>query len=82
MIDTPKGLFEGNQPLFTGLIAEQRWDRSKKFPVIRISFGAGVVHAVAKLEDSLDGQFLRCEWTCGSQQQNLSLSRRFVNLIA
>ena len=81
-IDTLKELFEGNQALFTGLIAEKRWDWSKKFPVIRLSFGAGVVHSVAKLEDSLDGQFLSYELTCGLQQQNLSLSRRFINLIA
>ena len=80
-IDTLKELFEGNQPLFTGLLAEQRWDWSKKFPVIRISFGAGVVHSVAKLEDSLDGQFLNYEQSCGLQQQNLSLNRRFINLI-
>ncbi len=81
-LDTLKELFEANQPLFTGLIAEKRWDWSKKFPVIRLSFGAGVVHSFAKLEDSLDGQFLAYELSCGLQQQNLSLNRRFINLIA
>jgi len=81
-LDTLKELFEGNAVLFTGLAAETVWDWSKKFPVIRLSFGAGVVHSIAKLEDSLDGQFLSYELTCGLEQQNLSLNRRFIKLIA
>ena len=81
-IDTLKELFEGNAALFNGLAAETGWDWSKKFPVIRLSFGAGVVHSIAKLEDSLDGQFLYYEQRCGLQQQHLSLNRRFIHLIA
>ena len=42
-LDTLKELFEGNQTLFTGLAAENQWDWGKKFPVTRVSFGAGVV---------------------------------------
>jgi len=41
-----------------------------------------VAHSVARLEDSLDGQFLNYEQSCGLQQQNLSLNRRFIKLIA
>jgi len=81
-LDTLKELFEGNQPLFAGLMAEPRWDWSKKFPVIALSFGASVVHSLARLEDSLDGQFLNYELSCGLQQQHLSLNRRFINLMA
>ncbi|MDD5028349.1 MAG: AAA family ATPase [Rhodoferax sp.] len=44
-LDTLKDLFEGHQALFTGLAAEARWDWSVKYPVLRISFGAGVVHS-------------------------------------
>ena len=42
-LDTLKELFEGNQVLFTGLQADKRWDWSKKYPVIAISFGEGVL---------------------------------------
>jgi len=42
-IDTLKELFEGNRSLFTGLYAEDRWDWSATYPVIRISFGGGVI---------------------------------------
>ncbi len=56
-MDTLKELFEGNRALFVGLAAENVWDWSKKYPVIRISFGAGVVDSKAKLQDSIDGLF-------------------------
>ncbi len=42
-LDTLKELFEGNQKLFLGLQAENRWDWNKKHPVICISFGEGVL---------------------------------------
>ena len=42
-IDTLKELFEGNQKLFQGLEAEKRWDWSKKYPVIHISFSDGIL---------------------------------------
>ena len=41
-LDTLKELFEGNQPLFEGLHAADQWDWTRRFPVIRISFGGGV----------------------------------------
>jgi len=46
-------LFEGNQALFTGLAAEQQWDWSKRYPVIRISFGGGVLRNAAELDRSI-----------------------------
>jgi hypothetical protein len=48
-LDTLKELFEGQAELFRGLAAETRWDWSKKYPVIRISFGAGVAKSRAEL---------------------------------
>ncbi|MEX8519237.1 MAG: ATP-binding protein [Leptothrix sp. (in: b-proteobacteria)] len=43
LVDTFKELFEGNRKLFEGLVAESRWDWSRRHPVIRISFGGGTV---------------------------------------
>jgi hypothetical protein len=57
-LDTLKELFEGNQALFTGLAAETRWDWSKKYPVIRIGFGEGVLRNRAELDQSM-GESLR-----------------------
>jgi hypothetical protein len=40
-LDTLAELFAGNEPLFRGLYCHDKWDWSKKHPVIRISFGGG-----------------------------------------
>ncbi|MDO9139142.1 MAG: AAA family ATPase, partial [Methylobacter sp.] len=50
LIDTIGELFAGNEPLFTGLYSHDKWDWSVKYPVIRISFGGGVVHDVEHLK--------------------------------
>lgn len=42
-LDTLKELFEGHAALFKGLAAENRWDWSIKYPVIRVSFSDGVL---------------------------------------
>jgi hypothetical protein len=42
-------LFEGHQALFAGLAADSRWDWSKKYPVIRVSFSDGVLQSRAQL---------------------------------
>ncbi len=52
-LDTLKELFEGNQSLFTGLYAESRWDWSVKYPVIRISFGSGLLRSREDLNKRL-----------------------------
>ena len=52
-LDTLKELFEGNAALFQGLAAETRWDWTKKHPVIRISFGDGVLQSRAELEQRI-----------------------------
>ena len=48
-LDTLKQLFEGRRSLFEGLAAEGRWDWARTHPVIRISFGGGVLKNRAEL---------------------------------
>ncbi len=43
LLDTLAELFTGNQALFQGLYAHDRWDWGLRYPVIRISFGGGVI---------------------------------------
>ncbi len=52
-LDTLKELFEGNRALFEGLAAESRWDWSKKFPVITINFGDGVLRNRVELDQRI-----------------------------
>lgn len=49
-LDTLKEAFEGNEKLFKGLYLEKNWDWSKKYPVIKISFGGGVLKREEKLD--------------------------------
>ncbi len=41
-LDTLKNIFEGNKELFKGLYIYDKYDWSKKYPVIKISFSGGV----------------------------------------
>ncbi|MDD2729556.1 ATP-binding protein [Malikia sp.] len=49
LLDTMAELFEGQRELFQGLHAERHWDWSQTYPVIRISFGRGVLRSRAEL---------------------------------
>ncbi|MDP3423422.1 MAG: AAA family ATPase, partial [Burkholderiaceae bacterium] len=53
LMDTLAELFEGNQALFEGLYAQDHWDWSQRYPVIRISFGGGVLQSRADLDDKV-----------------------------
>ena len=49
-LDTLAELFAGNEPLFRGLVAHGRWDWGRRFPVVRFSFGGGVIQSRAELD--------------------------------
>ena len=40
-VDTLKEIFEGNQKLFEGLYIHDKWDWTKKYPVIKLDFAGG-----------------------------------------
>lgn len=52
-LDTLAEMFAGNEPLFWGLHVHDKWDWSRKSPVIRISFASGVLHSREALERSI-----------------------------
>ena len=80
-LDTLREMFEGNQALFKGLAAENTWDWSKKYPVIRISFGGGVLGSVADLGQSLHQQLTLLEQSFGLKPQFPDHRSRFKELI-
>lgn len=49
-LDTLAELFAGNEALFRGLVCHDQWDWSIKYPVIRLSFGGGIMRDGAELE--------------------------------
>ena len=80
-LDTLKEIFEGNQKLFKGLAAETRWDWSIKFPVIRISFGGGVLGSVEDLQQSLNEQLTTLEQKFALPSEYTDARSRFKRLI-
>ncbi len=61
LLDTIKELFEGRRELFTGLHADTHWDWSVTHPVVRLSFGAGVLKTSENLAASMHRQLSRLE---------------------
>lgn len=53
LIDTLAELFSANEPLFRGLYVHDKWDWSVRYPVVRISFGGGVIRDAADLETKI-----------------------------
>ena len=52
-LDTLKDIFEGKKELFEGLYIYDKWDWETTYPVIKISFGAGVVKSLDELDDTI-----------------------------
>lgn len=52
-LDTLKKPFEGNERLFKGLYCHERWDWQKKYPVIKLSFGGGVLKSRVELDHQM-----------------------------
>ncbi len=80
-LDTLKELFEGNRALFKGLYADRHWDWSLKYPVLRLSFGGGVVRDAQDLCSRLDSHLQRYEDQAGITATDQSHSERFRSLI-
>lgn len=53
LLNTLFEVFSGNESLFRGLAIHPHWDWSVKYPVIRISFGAGVLQTREQLEQHI-----------------------------
>lgn len=81
LIDTLAELFSGNAPLFGGLHAETHWDWSVRYPVIRLSFGGGMVRSPEELREKIAEQLrlnqARLDVTCTEP----TLSAAFAELI-
>jgi len=56
LLDTLGELFAGSEALFRGLLIHPHWDWATRYPVIRISFGGGLVHSRAELDDKIGEQ--------------------------
>ena len=81
-LDTLKELFEGNRKLFVGLLADAAWNWGTQYPVIRISFGGGVLASKADLGQSLHQQLTTLEDRFGHTARFPDVRSRFKDLLA
>lgn len=80
-LDTLKQLFEGKQALFKGLAADTRWDWGRKHPVIRISFGGGVLKNRVDLDAALHQKLHEHETHFGLPAQFPDARSRLADLL-
>ncbi len=80
-LDTLKELFEGNEALFQGLYIHDKWDWTLSYPVIRISFGGGVVGGRSDLDATLHQQLSYHEGRFGLSSDFPDARSRFLELI-
>ena len=80
-LDTLKELFEGNRLLFQGLAAGDQWDWSVTYPVIRISFGEGVVKSGAELKERITELLRHHQQRLGVSCEAASNAGCFLELI-
>jgi len=81
-LDTLAELFAGNEALFRGLEAERRWDWSRHYPIIRMSFAEGVLSNRAELDEKIAELLAENEKRLGVRGPQPSLSGRFHGLIS
>ncbi|MBN2886823.1 MAG: ATP-binding protein [Chromatiaceae bacterium] len=82
LLDTLAELFECNEPLFRGLYIHDRWDWSRRAPVIRLSFAEGVLHEREALDAKIDELLEENESYLGLSRAGHSRSGRFSRLIS
>ncbi|PJB29608.1 hypothetical protein CO110_04895 [Candidatus Desantisbacteria bacterium CG_4_9_14_3_um_filter_40_11] len=81
LIDTIKGLFEGREELFKGLWIEDKWDFSRKYPVIKIDFGEGVSKSREELRKKIDETLKINQEQLGVKCEFETISGRFREII-
>ncbi len=80
-LDTLAELFQANRPLFQGLEAEQHWDWSIPYPVIRLSFGGGRMERREQLEERIFELLDHNQARLGIQCSHASIAGCFEDLI-
>ncbi|WP_462331072.1 ATP-binding protein, partial [Thiohalocapsa halophila] len=80
-LDTLAELFSGNEPLFQGLEAHGHWDWGRRYPVIRLGFGGGVLRDRAELDDKIGELLAEAERQLGVASDAPTLSGRLTQII-
>ncbi|MXX39422.1 MAG: ATP-binding protein [Gemmatimonadetes bacterium] len=80
-LDTLKEVFEGNKSLFEGLAIHDRWDWSRRYPVVRLDFSGTRFHEPDALRDDVAAQLDAIEAEAGVASPYAEASARFRHLV-
>ena len=80
-LDTLKEVFEGNESLFEGLAVHDRWDWSRRFPVVRLDFSGGNFKEADYLHTSVMAQLDAVAEEAGIAARYDAAPERFRDLI-
>jgi hypothetical protein len=80
-LDTLRELFEGNQPLFEGLYIHDKWDWTRRFPVVRFNFGGGIITSRVELEAYIRETLADNQQRLGVKCTHQTISGQFSQLI-
>ncbi len=80
-LDTLKQAFLGQKELFKSLYLENHWDWTKKYPVINISFGAGVIENKKILLKTIESILNEYSQEEGIELNEELFNKRFFQLI-
>ena len=82
LLDTIRCLFEARQSLFEGLHIHDRWDWQTKHPVIRLSFGSGVMRSREELDIRIRNQLNMIREDLGLDPgTQMDIASEFLDLI-
>ncbi len=80
-LDTIRQAFLGRKEFFKGLYLYDHWDWDKNWPVIRISFGSGIVRSVQELKGSMESMLIDWKNDFEFQYEKSSINDRFMEAI-
>lgn len=80
-LDTLQELFEGSEALFRSLYIHDRWDWSRRHPVIRLDFAGGVLQSREELDESIHELLNRNRRRLGLVGEASSVAGGFAELI-
>ncbi len=81
-VDTLKEIFEGNQKLFEGLFIYDKWDWTKKYPVIKLDFAGGEVRNREELDVRILNMLRENGQRLGVRMDSTDLAGKFIDLIS
>jgi len=83
-LDTLKDIFEGKKELFEGLYIYDKWDWETTYPVIHISFGAGVIKSINDLDltiqELIEDNERRLDLHCKTNSQHKKCLRELIRV--